>query len=95
MNFTGGMDVPAPIVNGKIDGSAIQFKAGSNSFTGTVKGDRIELQRSINLGWEIPKPPQKAPDAPDIGPAPDGSDPSSGGWDIPSAIPVVLKRVER
>jgi beta-galactosidase len=96
VNFTGGMDVPAPIVNGKISGSAIDFKVGNNSFTGTIKGDdRIELQRSINLGWAIPKPAQKAPDAPDIGPAPDGSDPSTGDWHIPSSIPVVLKRVDR
>jgi beta-galactosidase len=95
VNFTGGSDVPAPIVNGKIDGSAIEFKAGSNTFSGTIKGDRIELQRSINLGWEMPKPPQKAPDAPDIGPAPDGSDPSIGDWHIGPGIPVVLKRVDR
>jgi beta-galactosidase len=89
------MDEPAPIVNGKIDGNAIQFKVGSNSFSGTIKEERIELQRTINLGWDFPKPPQKAPDAPDIGPAPDGSDPSIGGFDIPSSIPVVLKRAER
>ena len=95
VNFTGGSDAPAPIVNGKIDGSAIEFKAGSNTFSGTIKGDRIELQRSINLGWEMPKPPQKAPDAPDIGPAPDGSDPSIGDWHIGPGIPVVLKRAER
>ncbi len=97
VSFTGGMDVPDPIVNGKIDGSSVSFKAGANSFTGTIKGDdRIELQRSINLGWEMPKPPQKAADAPDIGPAPDGSDPSIGGdWNLPPSIPVVLRRVER
>ena len=95
VNFTGGMDVPAPIVNGKISGSAIEFKVGSNSFSGTIKGDRIELQRSINLGWAMPKPPVKAADAPDIGPAPDGSDPSIGDWGIPPSIPVVLKRAER
>jgi len=53
------------------------------------------LQRSVNLGWEPPKPPQKAADAPDIGPAPDGSDPSIGSFQIPSTIPVVLRKVER
>jgi beta-galactosidase len=95
VNFTGGMDVPAPIVNGKVSGDAIEFKVGGNSLTGTIKGERIELQRTINLGWAIPKTPEKAPDAPDIGPAPDGSDPSSGDWNIPSAIPVVLKRAKR
>jgi beta-galactosidase len=95
VNFTGGSDVPAPIVNGKIDGNAIEFKVGPNSFTGNIKGDRIELQRTVNLGWERPKPPEKAPDAPDIGPAPDGSDPSIGNWHIPPYIPVVLKRAQR
>ena len=95
MSFTGGSDAPAPIVNGNVNGNTISFKAGSNTFTGTIKGDRIELQRSINLGWEIPKPPAKAPDAPEIGPAPDGSDPSMGNFQIPSSIPVVLRRVER
>ena len=96
VSFIGGSDVPAPVVNGKVDGGAVSFKVGSSSFTGTVKGDRIELQRSINLGWEMPKPPRKAADAPDIGPAPDGSDPSIGSdWQIPSSIPVVLRRVER
>jgi beta-galactosidase len=95
VNFTGGSDVPAPIVNGKIDGSTIEFKVGPNSFTGTINEDRIELQRTVNLGWAMPKPPQKAPDAPDIGPAPDGSDPSIGNWHIPPYIPVVLRRAER
>lgn len=95
MSFTGGTDTPAPLVDGKIEGSAISFKAGGNTFNGTIKGDRIELQRSVNLGWELPKPPQKSPDAPDIGPAPDGSDPSIGNFQIPSTIPVVLRKVER
>jgi beta-galactosidase len=95
MSFTGGSDAPAPLVNGKVDGSAISFKAGANTFHGTVKGDRIELERSVNLGWEIPKPPPKAADAPDIGPAPDGSDPSIGNFQIPSSIAVVLRKVER
>jgi len=95
MSFTGGTDTPAPIVNGKVDGGGISFKAGANTFNGTIKGDRIELQRSVNLGWEPPKPPQKAADAPDIGPAPDGSDPSIGSFQIPSTIPVVLRKVER
>ena len=94
-SFTGGSDVPAPIVNGKIEDNAINFKAGSSSFTGIVKGDRIELQRSINLGWETPKMPEKSADAPDIGPAPDGSDPSIGNFHIPSSVSVMLRRVER
>jgi beta-galactosidase len=96
VSFIGGMDVPSPVVDGKVDGSSISFKAAGNSYTGTVKGDRIELQRSINLGWEMPKPPEKPADAPAIGPAPDGSDPSiDASWKIPSSIPVVLRRAQR
>jgi len=95
MSFTGGSDAPAPIVNGKVEAGAITFKAGGNTFSGAIKGDRIELERSVNLGWEIPKPPQKAADAPDIGPAPNGSDPSIGSFEIPKTIPVVLRKVER
>jgi beta-galactosidase len=96
VSFIAGMDVPAPVVDGKVEGSSISFKAAGNSYAGTMKGDRIELQRSINLGWEMPKPPEKAADAPAIGPAPDGSDPSiDASWKIPSSIPVVLRRVQR
>ena len=96
VSFTGGSDVPAPVVGGKIDGSAVAFKVGKDNYTGTIKGDHIELQRTINLGWERPRPTQKAADAPDIGPAPDGSDPSIGAdWHLPPAIPVALKRVDR
>jgi beta-galactosidase len=95
VNFRGGNDAPTPIVNGKVDGGAIEFKAGINSFNGTIKGDRIELQRTVILGWAAPKPAEKAADAPDIGPAPDGSDPSMGDWGIPSTLTVVLRRVER
>ncbi len=42
VNFTGGNDVPVPITDGKVDGDRISFKAGRRSYTGTVKGERIE-----------------------------------------------------
>jgi len=93
-NFFGGGDVPAPIVNGTINGSAISFTVGNSSFTGNIKGERIELQRSASPG-SLPNPPEKAADAPDIGPAPDGSDPSRGPSRPPSSVPVVLRKVER
>jgi beta-galactosidase len=94
-SFFGGGDVPAPIETGKIDGSAISFKVGNSSFAGNVKGDRIELQRSASPGPSTPKPQEKAADAPDIGPAPDSSDPSRGPSRPPSTVQVLLKRVER
>jgi beta-galactosidase len=94
--FFGGDDVPSPIVEGRVDGDRVAFKSGNSNFTGTLKGDRIELQRSVNLPWETPTPPKEEPGRPAIGPAPDGSDPSIDvSWQMPSSIPVVLHRVER
>jgi len=94
--FFGGDDVPSPIVEGKIDGDKVAFKSLNSSFTGTIKSDRIEMQRTVNLPWETPAPPKEEPGRPAIGPAPDGSDPSIDvTWSVPSSIPVVLHRVER
>jgi len=94
--FFGGDDVPSPIMQGTVDGDRVAFKSGNSDFKGAVKGDRIELQRSVNLPWETPKPPKEEPGRPAIGPAPDGSDPSiDATWQLPSSIPVVLSRVER
>jgi beta-galactosidase len=94
--FFGGDDVPSPIVEGTVKGNQVTFKSGDSSFTGALKGDRIELQRSVNLPWETPTPPKEEPGRPAIGPAPDGSDPSIDvTWQLPSSIPVVLRRVER
>jgi beta-galactosidase len=67
---------------------------GNSSFTGNIKRDHIELQRSASPG-SMQSPAEKAVDAPAIGPAPDGSDPSRGPSRPPSTIPVVLRRVER
>lgn len=94
--FFGGDDVPSPIIEGKVDGDRVSFKSGDSTFIGTFKGDRIELQRSLNLPWETPAPPKEEPGRPAIGPAPDGSDPSiDTTWEVPSSIPVVLRRAER
>jgi len=94
--FFGGDDVPSPIVEGTVNGDHVAFKSGSSNFTGALKGDRIELQRSVNLPWETPTPAKEEPGRPAIGPAPDGSDPSIDvSWQMPSSIPVVLHRVER
>lgn len=94
--FFGGDDVPSPIIEGKVDGDRVSFKSGYSTFIGTFKGDRIELQRSLNLPWETPAPPKEEPGRPAIGPAPDGSDPSiDTTWEVPSSIPVVLRRAER
>jgi beta-galactosidase len=94
--FFGGDDVPSPIVDGTANGEKLAFKSLHSSFAGKIKGDQLELQRSVNLPWETPTPPKAEPGRPAIGPAPDGSDPSTDPtWEVPSAIPVVLRRVQR
>ncbi len=93
--FFGGNDLPVPIVDGSIEGSHVAFKSGINSYVGEVKGDRIELQRTVAIPWHMPKPVKEDPNRPAIGPAPDGSDPSIGSsWHMPSSLPVVLRRAE-
>ena len=96
ISFIGGSDAPAPITEGKINGDQVRFMVGPSTYIGTVKGDRIELQRSFKLPWDRPAPKaaDTSPDHPVIGPAPDGSDPSIGCMiDLPKSIPVVLRRV--
>jgi beta-galactosidase len=94
--FFGGDDVPSPIVDGMVNGDQVAFKSLNSSFVGKIKGDQLELQRTVNLPWETPAPPKEEPGRPAIGPAPDGSDPSTDtNWEVPSAIPVVLRRVQR
>ena len=94
--FFGGDDVPSPIVDGSVNGDQVAFKSLNSNFSGAIKGDRIELKRTVNLPWETPTPPKEEPGRPAIGPAPDGSDPSiDTTWEVPSSIPVVLRRVER
>ena len=94
-SFFGGGDVPAPITNGNVNGSSISFKAGNGNFTGSIKGDRIELERAAPPPFAAPKGAEKAADAPDVGPAPDGSDPSRGPTRPPTPVAMVLRRVER
>jgi len=90
----GGEDVPTPITEGKVDGDKVSFKAGSNAYSGEIKGGELNLKRTMKLPWDLPKPPAEDPNRPAVGPAPDGSDPSIGSFNIPEYIPVVLRRVE-
>ncbi len=94
--FFGGNDTPASIEDGKIDGSNVSFKAGNNTFAGTIKGDQIELERSMNLGFRMTAPKEPTGPQPAIGPPPDGSDPSFNASirRLPK-IEIALRRVER
>jgi len=103
----GGGDTPAAIEEGKVEGDAISFRAGTITYSGSVKGDQIELQRSGGAmgGRGGRGAPAAVPGPrPAIGPPPDGSDPSSGAFVNPGAgrggqpqtpPPLVLRRVKR
>jgi beta-galactosidase len=89
----GSADGGAPIDAGKVNSNSISFKIGNSSFAGTLRGDRIELERELPPRRENPAP---AGPRPAIGPAPDGSDPSSGGpRPMPASVPLILQRVNR
>jgi beta-galactosidase len=93
-SFSGGTDVPAPITEGKVDGDRISFKAANGSYSGTVKGDRIELERTVEMRPSNTSNEPKGGLA--VGPPPDGTDPSRDpSSHAPSSIPVVLHRVQR
>ena len=94
--FFGGNDVPTPITEGKVDGPNISFKAGNATYSGTINGDQIELERRIDFGFRLPNPPaEPAGTRPAIGPPPDGSDPSIGAFRFRGPAPLVLHRVQR
>ncbi len=99
-NFLGGTDAPLPIVEGKVQGDQVSFKSGRTTYSGMIKGDRIELVKTIDLGFLaglMAHPKEATDDKPAIGPAPDGSDPS---FDVPAMngppqVTLVLERAQR
>ena len=94
--FFGGSDAGVVITDGKVDGRNVFFKAGNNTYSGTLEGDQIELQRTVTLGFALPQVVEPTGSRPAVGPPPDGSDPSRNpNSRFPSSIPVVLHRVER
>jgi beta-galactosidase len=94
--FFGGSDAGIPITDGKVDGNDVSFKAGNNTYSGTLEGDQLELQRAVDLGFSMSQPEEPTGPRPAVGPPPDGSDPSrSPNMRFPTSIPVVLHRVER
>jgi beta-galactosidase len=95
--FFGGSDAAIPIAEGKVDGQSVSFKVGNSTFSGTLKGDQLELLRTIDFSrWLSRLPKEPSGPRPVIGPPPDGSDPSFNMPSrIPPGIPVVLRRVQR
>jgi beta-galactosidase len=89
-----------PVTEGKVDGDRVSFKSGNGTYVGTIKGDRMELQKTIDLGWLgalLANKTQAGSERPAIGPAPDESDPSIDVPPMtgPPVVPVVLLRSRR
>lgn len=94
--FFGSSDAAIPITDGKAEGSNISFVAGNSTYSGTMEGERLELQRKLKLPWHFKQPATPTGPRPAIGPPPDGTDPSfNPSWHLPESIPVVLHRVKR
>jgi beta-galactosidase len=93
----GGEDAPATIRDGVVDGDHVSFKSGINVFDGKIKGADLELERTVHIPFSMPTPPKKDPNAPVIGPAPDGTNPSFDMSDFSGAgkMTVTLRRSER
>lgn len=92
----GGYDAPAPIIDGQVNGTKVSFKAGSNTYSGHINRDTIELQCSSSFGPRLPRAAAKpAASRPAIGPPPDGSDPSHAPLYRPTGqVAIVLQRVQ-
>ncbi len=96
--FFGGGGANA-IEDGQISDGKISFKAGGTTYSGTLNGDHIELQKSAPQMpgglFSQPKPPDTP--RPAIGPPPDGSDPSidRSAFAGRTPAPMILRRVTR
>jgi beta-galactosidase len=99
MTFFGGTDAPIPITEGKVDGDKVSFKAANSSYAGTIKGDKLDLTRTIDLSFlgDLPRPAAPSGERPAIGPPPDGTDPSFDMPDLsgPPRIPLLLQKAKR
>jgi hypothetical protein len=84
-------------IEGSVDGKNISFRVGTTTYTGTLSGDQITL-RKTSAPWPGPgsaSPIETGP-RPAIGPLPDGSDPSLGGFPgRGTQPPILLRRASR
>jgi beta-galactosidase len=98
--FGSGGELGTPITDGKVNGDKVSFKSGNGAYAGTIKGDTIELTKTIDLGWlrrMMAQPAQPTGERPAVGPAPDGSDPSFDRPKMsgPPTVSLVLQRAPR
>ncbi|MBV8115811.1 MAG: DUF4982 domain-containing protein, partial [Silvibacterium sp.] len=93
--FFGGSDVPTPIADGKVDGDSFSFKVGNSTYSGKVNGDRIDLERDMNLPFRLQVASPEPANGLAVGPPSDESDPSiNPSWRLPRTIAMVLHRVQ-
>ena len=95
--FGGGGVSGGPIEEGKVEGATVSFRVGTTTYSGTVQGEQIELQRTAPARRPGAAPAAATADAgarPAVGPPPPGSDPSFGSGRAGQApAPIVLRRV--
>ncbi len=83
-------------IQGTVEGGKVQFKVGTNTYEGTVRGDRMELRRSSPPRAAAAARPSESAPRPAIGPPPEGTDPSLGGGNRGGAqAPLILRRSAR
>ena len=94
-----GLNPPATIEDGTVNGDRVAFKTGTTTYTGVLKGDQIELERGMpSFGLDRHgAPATPTGPRPAIGPPPDGADPSTAfvGRSRGQLAPVLLRRVSR
>jgi beta-galactosidase len=83
-------------IQGTVEGSRVQFKVGTTTYEGSLTGDRLELRRSSPPRFGATAPPAaETGQRPVIGPPPQGTDPSLGGFRGGPQPQLVLRRSPR
>ena len=91
----GGGAVGGPI-EGEVDRNHISFHVGTTTYTGTVNGEQIELQRKASWNPTAETPQKATGPRSAIGPPPDGTDPSLAGFRMRGTPPpIILRRASR
>ncbi len=91
----GGGAVGGPI-EGTVDGNNISFHVGTTTYTGTVDGEQIQLQRKASWNPTAEMAQKDTGPLPAIGPPPEGTDPSLAGFRMRGTPPpITLRRASR